>query len=250
MAFSVEIGSFRVSNVSIKKSDSFSGKVLIATGNPMDASVLTEVIDLADESASCEALADHPIQVEGASGGLINGSQPLICGGWIGNYYTSECYMAGGPTSDPVARLLTPRRYSAAVAINSHQLWVTGGIYGSNILASTEIVDILANPPTIVPGPELPVPMDGHCIVQFNQSTVLFMGGYPNYKKTFFFDTSTQTWTNGPDMNHQRMYFGCGLTIMGSDLLAVVSGGIDSPTTAELLNVGDPNGLKWSAGKN
>jgi len=59
-----------------------SGKVLIATGSPYETSVKTEVIDLADESTTCEALQDFPIQVTGASGGLLNDSQPLICGGW------------------------------------------------------------------------------------------------------------------------------------------------------------------------
>ena len=232
----------------LKKADSFSGKVLIATGSPWSTSVLTEVIDLADESTSCKALEDYPIQVSSASGGLIQNSQPLICGGWNGNSLFSECFMAGGAASDPVVKLLTPRQWSAAVAINSHQLWVTGG-YGGSWLASTEIVDILANPPTVVPGPELPVRMNGHCIVQLNQSTVLFMGGSPNRKKTFFFDIPSQTWTDGPDMNHDRRDFGCSTMTTGSDLLVVASGGYDSPSTTELLNMGNSNGLKWSAGK-
>ena len=224
-------------------------KVLIATGSPWSTSVLTEVIDLADESTSCEALGDFPIQVSSASGGLINDRLPLICGGF-GEGVISGCYIAGGAISDPVIKLFTPRGYSAAVVINSHQLWVTGGLDDKfNDLASTEIVDILANPPTVVPGPELPEPMNGHCIVQLNQSTVFFMGGEQS-KKTFFFDASTLTWTNGPDMNHDRWNFGCGLMTTGSDLLVVASGGFDSPTTTELLNLGDPNGLKWSAGKN
>ena len=159
----------------LKKSDSFSGKVLVATGFPRDTSVKTEVIDLADESTTCEALADYPIQVHAASGALLKDSIPLICGGY--NYsYISQCHIAGGTTSEPVVKLIAPRSSLAAVAINSHQLWVTGGYDVFNdFLASTEIVDIMANPPTIVPGPELPVLLERHCIVQLNQSTVLFM---------------------------------------------------------------------------
>jgi len=92
--------------------------------------------------------------------------------------------------------------------------------------------------------------MWGHCIEQLNQTTVLFMGGYPNKNKSFFFDVPSQTWTNGPDMNHDRVYFGCGLMTIGSDLLVVASGGDYSPSTTEVLNLGNPNGQKWSAGKN
>ena len=227
---------------------------MIATGDPLSASVKTEVIDLADESTSCEALGDYPIQVSDASGGLLKDSQPLICGGF--NQYSkpnqiSECFIAGGATSDPVVKLLTPRSGSAAVAINSRKLWVTGGYnYDSSYLASTEIVDIEANPPRVVPGPDLPEVMTGHCIVQLNQSTVFFVGGYPNYKKTFLFDVPSETWTNGPDMNQDRHYSGCSLMPMGSDLLVVASGGDYSPSTTEVLILGNPKGLKWSAGKN
>ena len=228
-----------------------SGKVLVSTGSPTGTSVKTEVIDLVDESTSCDGLEDYPIPVWGASGFLMNDSLPLICGGANDDLVPfSDCHIAGSATSDPVVKLLTARFDSAAVPINSHQLWVTGGWDGSNFLASTEIVDVLASPPTVVPGPELPVPMAAHCIVQLNESTVLFMGGRPNGKKTFFYDASTLTWTNGPDMNHERSVFGCGLMTMGSDILVVASGAYLSSSTTEVMSLGDPDGLKWSAGKN
>ena len=235
---------------------------MISTGFPSNTSVLSEVVDLADESITCDALGDFPVQVAAASGGLINNSLPLICGGWNGSY-SSECYIAGRANSDPLVKLLTPRGSSAALAMNSHQLWVTGG-YNSvwpNTLASTEIVDVLVSPPTVVPGPQLKVPMFGHCIVQLNQSTAMFIGGDPFHKKTFFFNFATQSWTDGPDMNYGRYYFGCGMMAMGIySSIIVVAGGAhslstapataNSSSTSEFLNLEDPNGLKWSAGKN
>ena len=109
-------------------------------------------------------------------------------------------------------------------------------------------MDVLANPPTVVKGPELPVPMMAHCIVQLNTSMLMFI----SEKKTFFYNIPSQTWTNGADTNHVRSYSGCGLMTMGSDRIVVASGGfeIESRSTTELLNLDDSNGLKWSAGKN
>ena len=48
-----------------------SAKVLIATGQPYETSILTEVVDLADESTPCKFLTEYPIEVYGASGGMI-----------------------------------------------------------------------------------------------------------------------------------------------------------------------------------
>ena len=224
----------------------FSAKLLVATGYPWMTSVLTEVIDLADESTTCDTLDDHPIQVTRASGGLINGSLPLICGVWNGN---GDCYIAGIATRDPVVKLLTPRDGSAAVAMGSHQLWITGGYDDSSEdVMFTEIVDFTSSPASVVRGPELPMPMDGHCIVKLNESTVLFMYRY----KTFFFDYSAQAWTNGPDMSYDRYDFGCAIVKWGyGSSRVVVAGSVygEGGSTSEFLMLDDPNGLKWSAGK-
>ena len=134
------------------------------------------------------------------------------------------------------------------MAINSHQLWITGGLNGYNYLASTEIVDLTSYPAaTVDQGPEMPIPMYGHCLVKLNESTVLFMYGY----QTFFFDHSAaQAWTNGPDMIYNRLWFGCGMMQMGDGSTAiVVAGGASSPTKTEFLVLDDPNGMKWSVGR-
>ena len=228
---------------------------MVATGSTDGAIQLssTEVIDLADESTTCEAIEDYPIPVGTASGGLA--SLPIICGGRRGNSGPiSECYIAGKKLHDPVAKLLTPRFGSAAVAISSHQLWITGGVDGVTPLSSTEIVNVQASYASVEKGPELPEPMVGHCIVQLNLSTVLFMGGGPSTtKKTFFYEMTTQTWTNGPDMNYGRAYFGCGLmqTATGSSIVVVSGGGTsltDFHAKTEFLPLDETHGMKGSAG--
>ena len=250
---------------------------MVATGidaDPDNFSNNVEVIDLADASTTCDALEDYPIRASGASGGLL--SVPLICGGAekshkiLSDHPVSECYIVGSGIRDPVAKLLAPRVDSAAVAISSHQLWVTGGtsvpenvggVPHYNSLKSTEIVDVQTS--NVVEGPELPWGMSGHCVVQLNQFTFFFLGGGKhislsgsvNGSSTFFYDARSKAWTNGPDMNYERKSFGCGIMKMASgSSMVVVTGGIESISNreglaaTEFLNLGDPNGLKWSSG--
>ena len=88
------------------------------SGFPYETSVLAEVLDLADESTACNALGDYPIQVQGAFGGLVNDSLPLICGGRKENSDVSDCHIVGtSASSDPVAKLLAPRSFAGRVTI-------------------------------------------------------------------------------------------------------------------------------------
>ena len=249
-----QVGTLEFSILFVKLSgDFFSAKLLVATGGPWDTSVYTEVLDLADESIVCDALGDYPIKVLGASGGLVNDSLPLICGGYANQSYISDCFIPGSAAIDPVVKLLTPREDSAAVTMNNHRLWVTGGTQNKHTgpYSTSEIVDVLAFPPTVIPGPELPEPMSDHCIVKLNASTLLFLGGNFHLTKTFFYDISTQTWTNGPYMKYARIDFGCGMmqTTNGS-FMVVATGGLANPSKTEFLVLDDPNGLNWSFGKN
>ena len=48
--------------------------LLVATGDPNDLSVKTEVIDLGDAGNVCNGLPDYPLTLDGASGGLVDNS--------------------------------------------------------------------------------------------------------------------------------------------------------------------------------
>lgn len=173
---------------------------------------------------------------------------PLICGGWNGNLI-EDCYNPQSATNNPFVKLLNPRSGSASVVMGS-QLWITGGIDRSeNHTSTTEIVDLFAPAAPVVKGPELPRPMQGHCIAKINETTVLIM--YES--KTYFFDYEAQVWTDGPDRNIETLDFGCGIMKMannGSDVV-VASGGLILGTEdkTEFLLLDDPDGLKWSPGK-
>ena len=94
----------------------------------------------------------------------------------------------------------------------------------------------------VAEGPQLPMPMSGHCLVKVNQTTALFM--YRN--KTFFFDFPTQSWIDGPEMNYDRVSFGCG--IMGNVVIAAGGRFTEMLNTTEFLSLDDPNDFKWSPG--
>ena len=215
----------------------------MATGSPYETSVAVEVFDLVDDSVICEALEDFPVQVAAASGGLINNSVPIICGGL--NNFRGDCHIPGNTNDGPLATLITPRSSTASIAMGN-TLWITGGahVFNNSPLSSTEIVDDLA---IVVDGPELPMTMFGHCIVKLNQTTFLFM----YERKTFFYDYSNQVWSYGPDMKYKRTYFGCGkMTSANGSVVVVAAGGAYSRNTTEFLDFDGSKDLKWSAGEN
>ena len=69
-----------------------------------------------------------------ATGGLMQKSLPLICGGYdpTNNDRQSNCYIVGNDDPDPVTQLLQTRVYGASVVIgegSKELLWVTGKTY-------------------------------------------------------------------------------------------------------------------------
>ena len=95
--------------------------------------------------------------VRGATGGLI-GTSVVICGG---RPKTDNCYVINGKQAGFLGKMTTKRSYAASVIINSKLLWITGGLVGGNILASSEFVSL--------------------------EGTAVFQGIEGEYKKNCFF---------------------------------------------------------------
>ena len=70
----------------------------MTTGRLTDKGQHTEVIDLANPDSKCDPLPDYPIQIFGATGGLLQDSSPLVCGGFDGSDLgrISQCYIVDG----------------------------------------------------------------------------------------------------------------------------------------------------------
>ncbi len=156
----------------------------------------------------------------------MNGNQPIICGGRTDLLLTTEidqCYSLGSP--DPVISLLEARALSAGIMLDNGALWITGGLdTGTGISkTSTEFVTLSGS----TAGPTLPEAKDRHCISQYDASSVIVIGGYPNEGSTFVYNFATESWTNGPSLRQGRHDAVCGLltdTVDSSSILAIAGG--------------------------
>ena len=93
----------------------------------------------------CNSWPDFPIDVDGATGGII-GDNVIICGGWD----IDECYRLTSEKATLVTHMSVGRHYAASIVIYDNTLWVTGGL-GSG--ASTDYVKVTGT----MMGPDLPM---------------------------------------------------------------------------------------------
>ena len=117
---------------------------MVTTGTPVSNGYHTEVIDLVNPNNTCTDLADFPIHIYNAVGGLISNKSSLVCGGYsVLEGPQSKCYIIGQTEAE--TELIQPRQFSSSVVIyNDEVLWVIGGASKSGIilmlLSSTETI--------------------------------------------------------------------------------------------------------------
>ena len=117
----------------------------------------------------CPDWIDYPIEVTGASGGLL-GKTSIICGG--GHPSTDKCYEVKANKIEPFTAMTTSRYYAASVQINSNTLWISGGFYGL-ILSSSEFIQINGS----TQGPQLPIALSSHAMVNMKNESTMVIGG-------------------------------------------------------------------------
>ncbi len=241
----------------------------------------SEMIDLLDvPDSTCVEVEDYPVFVDSAVGGLFSDGTPVFCGGLdvFEMIEISDCFTPGNV--QPLASMLKPRSMAASVMWNhngNEVLWITGGFGGhallgelddSIFLVSTEYVSIDPNVNS-VSGPNMPVPLQKHCMIKVDESTVIFTGGehgwtsWDESKPYIMLDTHFYTnkngvheWTIGPQLPAKKASHACGLIQDQSscDHIAVVTGGDNffTSTTTNLLPVSEPDsatvGPPWLTG--
>ena len=203
-----------------------SHKLLVISGyntNYKDYVVKTEVIDLEDQTNTCQNLPDFPVQIHGATGGLIEvlgRNAALVCGGTYFLELEPRCY-AIFEDATTVIGMSIHRAYGSSVIINNTNLWITGGLtYGTSLetlyqsLSSTEVID--AQYKTHTPGPKLPQKLYSHCALSINQKEVMIVGGYKGESiwdargsPTTYFYHFDHGWRTGPDMMVARADLAC-----------------------------------------
>ena len=234
-------------------------KVLITTGEPYTDGRNTEIIDLEDSSFSCTKVKQFPVKLYGASGGLMNGQKPFICGGGAYINYvwfpSKDCYRiteTGSWAKDQTASLDTARGYAGigSVVINN-QLILTGGFDDEGLSSLIELV----SPNTLTKefSVFLPTGFQKHCQVQWDQDKLMVIGGQRGgqYRdETLFINVKTNELTNGPSLNIGRSEHACGEIEVNGKSYIIVSGGFNAGglRSTEFL---DKNNVEqgWMIGK-
>ena len=98
---------------------------------------------------------------------------------------------------------------------------------------------------TIIPGPELPWNSSAHCLLEFNSTHILMMGGFKSSdqdtpKSVYYYDWNRQEWSRGPDMLFEHQGHACAkFEDKHGDTKIIVMGGFDSSKTEVF------NGKEW-----
>ena len=232
---------------------------MIATGSPSGDGRNTEIVDLEDSNFSCTKVEPFPVKLYGATGGLMKGQKPFICGGgaYINGWTSSkDCYQlteAGSWAKDQTAKLNTARGYAGygSVVIDNN-LYLAGGYNGVE-LRSIEMLSPDATSQTL--SVQLPTGLSSHCQVQWDSDKFFIIGGSDGSKRdeTYFINVKTNQLTNGPSLNTARNSHACGEMDVNGKSYIIVTGGIDSSggslRSTEVLDKNNV-GQGWQKGKN
>ena len=150
-------------------------KFLIVSGRIGGA--YDETMEMIDLSISghyqCPNWVNYPTPILGAIGGLLEGI-PIICGGFNYAYTSNKCYKIESKMSYEIVEMSTTRSNAAGVVINGSTLWITGGKdHNANALSSSEFIQLNGT----MPGPNLPIPLAGHTMVNIDNDLTMFIGG-------------------------------------------------------------------------
>ena len=212
-------------------------KVLVVNGFPYKNGQHTEILDLQDPLYHCE-IPKFPIQMNGATGGLINGT-PMLCGGFSydSRTYLDTCHILqenGEWIQDGIASLTTNRYLAGSVVMNG-QLVMVGG-YNGKYLSSIELVS--PNTPSMTLPINLPQGIQP-CVIRWDDQTIMVIGGYIGFNEyiaeTYFVDLVNETISPGPKLNKKRSHHACAEMIVNGQDAIVVTGGYDAKISTEIL---------------
>ena len=231
-----------------------SSSILVITGfGGLGVNLSPEVINL--EGKTCSRLPEkYPKNVQGATGGFING-QVIICGGTDRDTYEdyNECYtLKKGGTWTLLGNLSETRLYSSSIVIDN-SLYLIGNLDLDFVNACDTIESICLDGTTKKHEPGYPHCINRHSTVAINRTTSITIGGTLDEKyqdKTYYYNG--KEFSTGPDLITGRTLHAAGLLrdkLTNDEYIAVV-GGHDSDywdelDSLELLKIGEN---KWKSG--
>ena len=153
----------------------FAAKLLVVSGKDSGNNYVTqsEVIDLANSSKVCQPWADHPKGTKLAAGALVD-NQVMLCGGMTPeDDYSTNCHLISPNTTEAVVSLNIGSSYSAAIEFQE-KLLLSGGYGNEEYLNRTEFINLTQT----YPGPDLPFPVEGHCLIKTGNDDFMLTGGF------------------------------------------------------------------------
>ncbi len=209
-----------------------------------------EIIDLKSSSSRCHAPPNLPRGLYGTVGGLGLHNKPTICGGFDGSIYR-ECFFLDENEWIATNSMISPRKYASISTSALYKMVVTGGHYNDD---AYNTVEGLSEDGWKIISDNIPVKIDEHCSVSVNETTILIIGGNQNGEissNTFFFNTETGTWWQGPDLKQSRKQHSCQRIRKNSnsqEMSIIVVGGWLGHTATSSVEILDPGANEWTRG--
>ena len=228
----------------------------MVTGLPEDNGRNTEIIDLENPSYNCEKIKPFPINLYGATGGLVL-QKPMVCGGSTIDIQdkSKACFtlQENGEWKEESVVLDEARSFAATGSVIMNDKLVLAGGRGLGYGTSFSSIELVAlNRSTTLPM-ELPIKLYGSCIVKWDENSFLIIGGYAPFSgggyrgDTYFVHLNNDTVTNGPSLQNGRHDHACHEMILNDQEYIVVTGG--GLYSTEILSKSSyENG--WKLGKN
>ena len=132
-----------------------------------------EIIKDNGDTKTCPQSLDFPLEVEDASGGVLDDGKITICGGLDASFTPrSECHtLTNGVWQPRTEGLNIARRdHGSSIIFNNNTLWMTGGYGNGERLSSTELIHPDGR---VTPGPNLPEVRHFHCQMSFEEKILI-----------------------------------------------------------------------------
>jgi hypothetical protein len=194
-------------------------------------------------------------------GGLFDNNLPMICGGTYFEDARSECYNFYQNNWISAQSMSIPRfaasmtKYPSGKSSSAADLIVMGGNNaGLGYLSTLEVYG-----PTgwVSINAQLPEGIMLGCAITVNETTILMTGGITDShtnvsSETFWFDSMTEKWSPGPNLNIARHSHGCGkIQDSNNGTFLIVSGGGYSSVLTDITDsteILEPGSNEWRQG--